>query len=161
MVPTGSLPESQNTTSGSSLYFMVYFSKIHCNNLLPPNLKLPKDYSTSIISNQNFGTCLISLMLHLSRPTGHRCRSAVHKDINLNIESLCRKTEISHEFDFLTKRYTDPHSTSPWPDNMINKGRLYFYTSSTLKIICFIAITFNFSGKNTIAGAVPDEMVFT
>jgi hypothetical protein len=61
------------------------------------------------------------------------------------------------------KSYTAPHSTrtSPWPENLIDKGRLYFNSSSTLKIVCFIAIISNFSGKNAITDAVPDAMVFT
>jgi len=59
------------------------------------------------------------------------------------------------------KSYTAPHSTSPWPENLTDKGRLYFNTSSTLKIVCFIAITSNFSGKNAITNLVTDAMVFT
>jgi hypothetical protein len=59
------------------------------------------------------------------------------------------------------KSYTAPHSTAPWPEHLTDKGRLYFNTSWTMKIFCFIAITANFSGKNVITNAVPDAMVFT
>jgi len=59
------------------------------------------------------------------------------------------------------KSYTAPHSTSPWPEHLTDEGILCFNASSTLKIVCFIVIISNFSGKNAITDAVPDAMVFT